>query len=809
MIQFAYGSDTPLYSRDDKTGRYKQIVSSRNGVRQGDPLASALFCLAVQSVYDEVKKCVADMQQPRPYNDHADTVKAIHDDLTVLVDMRAESIERVLRVARTAAQRVGLHVQPSKCKLVWMHGEACVTNTQLAAVRSYCAEQSLTLTDRCLFLGAPLCAVDADTTALCNDIVNSHTTFFETIACEAMPVQEAMGVLRVSGAPRLDYVSQLVAPHILDSAAAAFDEAVQRTTIEKLQLRHVLCDETSKRLTKQQLSMPTKQGGFRRIRDTAAAAYYSAHVMCCHLDSAFWQHIHVDTAASAIADTNEQRPVAHHLASTIHQLNEHTSSTNSQNSGSRSRAQLLARHVTNANSTSFFAMTRKMPVQTILSLRHSLQECVDECTKRRFEVDSCSHDSRYGKARLMCITAPHASDWMRAEASTSYSVIPDGPWRLAARLRLGLPADDSLVTRASNVDGSIAMQQQQPTRVCVCGIDMCGSDAEMHHWMTCTSNRSEVTERHHCIVNVLKAHCNLALLTCAVEPEFAHATRDGGALRPDLLIDLSNSRTVMVDVTVSHPLRRTFVEQAAAWPLASCEQAARKKKEKYADLSLRFASDFVGFACESTGGISRGAVQLMSDIVLCAAEQGASRTKGQLRNELFGGVAAAIVVGNFKMHRFMRSRTILKAANGLTTIHTAPMHRGAMQRADRRVQPQPRRRATIPNPRPSRRTSATAAAAAAASVAPATAAVATAAPPAAAAPAPAETTIARASTTVRDPSLHSSAAESAADAMLSLLIVPSPNSSHQSAHTQVQIQNTQSQMQTSKSVLDVDCGNVL
>ena len=792
MIQFAYGSDTPLYSRDDTTGRYRQVLTSSNGVRQGDPLASALFCLSVQCVYDEVKQCVADMQKPLPYDNHADTIKAIHDDLVVMVDLRVESIKRVMNCARDAAARVGLRVQPAKCKLVWMHGDACASDSDRAAVQAYCVEQHLMLTDNCLLLGAPLAAADADTSALCHSIVDSHNSFFDIVASDAMPVQEAMNVLRIAAAPKLDYVSQLVAPHLMQTAAAKFDASVQRTTIKKLELQHVMRDDTTTALVHQQLAMPTKNGGFgiRRISDTAPVAYYSTHVTCCALDSAFWDHVHIDVASSALSDFSEQRPVARNLALASQQLIRSTTSNNT-HSGSRSAATLIARRVTDADSRSFFVMARKMQAQAIFSHRHALQHQVDECTKQQFEVSTVAHDHKYGKARLMCVTAPHAADWMRAAASSSHSVIPDGAWRLAARLRLGLPEDDTHAAETQSMAGSIAAVQQQPqteVRLCVCGVDMRAADADMHHWMTCGSNGNERTARHDCIKNVLKAHCNVALLTCAVKPEFAHASRDGGALRPDLLIDLSNSRTVMVDVTVSHPLRQTFFERASTRPLASCEDAARKKKEKYANLSARFASDFVGFACETTGGLSQGAVRLLSDIVLSAAELGASRTKGQLRNELFGSVAAAIVVGNFKMHRYMRQRTILKAANGLTSVHNAPMHRGALQRADRRVQPNLVRptgvRAANPRSRPSRATSA------AVSRRPSASAV------------------------VFDPSavaapLVASAQASGAEARLRLLDVPNSVSQSQSANTQVQFQNTQSHMQTNESVLDVDCVNVL
>lgn len=125
----------------------------------------------------------------------------------------------------------------------------------------------------------------------------------------------------------------------------------------------------------------------------------------------------------------------------------------------------------------------------------------------------------------------------------------------------------------------------------------------------------------------------------------------------------------MTDITVSHPLRLTYLNRAADGILSSCEHAARVKALKYSSLAKKYQCQFAAFACDTFGGLCSSAHQLITQLVYSSPEQGAIRTKGQLRNEMFGAVAVAIVNGNSAVHKHMRIETVKRAANGVEGVH--------------------------------------------------------------------------------------------------------------------------------------------
>jgi hypothetical protein len=98
---------------DETTGRHKHAIDSSNGVRQGDPLSSPLFALAIQYIYDKVLKYMNSNYTKLSYSSHADCVKAIHDDLTIMVDMNLNDISTIMNIVTDAAAEIGMTVQPA------------------------------------------------------------------------------------------------------------------------------------------------------------------------------------------------------------------------------------------------------------------------------------------------------------------------------------------------------------------------------------------------------------------------------------------------------------------------------------------------------------------------------------------------------------------------------------------------------------------------------------------------------------------------------------------------------------------------
>jgi hypothetical protein len=659
-VSFLYGRPSPLYSLDTTTGKYKHIIDSTNGVRQGCPLSSALFALSVQLVYDQVIKTLKTVERSPAYSCYEDSVKAIHDDLTVMLEMKKDSIERVVNVVIDAAERIGMNVSKQKCKLIWLHG----LNTVDGEVIHYCKTNEIELTECTILLGAPVAHTAEQTQSLTIDIVNSHSSYFQSINSSAMPCQDALALLRLAAAPKLDYVSQLIAPSLSLPALELFDANVRHAALNKLQLSHTLntgvCDTDSVLL---QLSLSLRRGGFGlgSTVSTAPSAYISTHLQIAAIDEALWSHLHIRLHDNALPTTStDLRPIAAHLADSIKTIQ----LTNGQHPTRSSAIKSLPR-VTADNSADVIAWCHKNGTTDRIRLRRQLTTAIEDAAEERMwqKASQSATDKHLVEARQLCVQAAHASDWLQCVASTQIHRIPDAAFQLQARLRLGLPNDD---------ESAEAMVNGSCERVCVCGAITADCT---HHFLACNKATSARTRRHELIKLALKQQCNVALLQCAVEPQYASVLPNKPSLRPDLLVDLSASRQVMIDVTVSHPLRSTFLHRAAQSTLASCEHAAQLKKEKYSALAQRHQCQFSAFACETFGGLSRSAVDLIKSLVYSSPENGVELTKGQLTFSIFNAIAASIVNGNWSIYRHMKNQTIIRAASGFSALWRVGMQR--------------------------------------------------------------------------------------------------------------------------------------
>lgn len=96
-------------TRDSGGNLYPGITSSQ-GVRQGDPLSSLLFALAIQPVYEALVT--------KHVGVHA---SAILDDVT-LVGTPDELVEAYDTLTREAL-KIGLQIQPGKCQFIYFHDQ--------------------------------------------------------------------------------------------------------------------------------------------------------------------------------------------------------------------------------------------------------------------------------------------------------------------------------------------------------------------------------------------------------------------------------------------------------------------------------------------------------------------------------------------------------------------------------------------------------------------------------------------------------------------------------------------------------------
>jgi hypothetical protein len=235
------------------------VLICENGVHQGDPLGSLLFCLGAQPAYIECLKAATDGE-----------AVAIVDDLTVFA--KPEDVQRIVETFNREGAKVGLQLQIDKTKIGWFHPEKVPE-----ALEKWADTNGIEIELKALeLLGAPIgCDVNAvqsmaiqllaDTEKLCT-ILRAEGNISNQAACE---------VLRLSANQKLAYLASAAHPSVTDVACVVFDRLILETFAERVDLDY---DELTD-FQKKRIRLPLREGGhgLRSIHDHALALWIAAH----------------------------------------------------------------------------------------------------------------------------------------------------------------------------------------------------------------------------------------------------------------------------------------------------------------------------------------------------------------------------------------------------------------------------------------------------------------------------------------------------------------------------------------------------
>ena len=262
-----------MYMKGSKMGVFSKgslihAFEFLEGVKQGCPLAAFFYCLSVQAIYEE---CVKDLDID---------AFAISDDF-ILVGSPSVCFEAFRRFkAHPHAPQLNI----PKCRALWPVTKT--THPFYAEFIAGAARLGLTAVHGCMkVLGAPVGLVNTSRTDFCTKVEVSHTRFFDALCHPHMPAQTAMLLLRLSGLPRLSYLSRVVPPSLLLSAARDFDSLVINAAIIISSL-----PDTNK--TRKTLTQPMRFGGLglrshvfcSSFAFWSAFALASARIPCFHKD---------------------------------------------------------------------------------------------------------------------------------------------------------------------------------------------------------------------------------------------------------------------------------------------------------------------------------------------------------------------------------------------------------------------------------------------------------------------------------------------------------------------------------------------
>jgi ribonuclease HI len=533
-----------------------------DGVRQGCPVAAFLYALSVQSIYEAAVKGISGLE-----------AVAIADDFTITGP--ALSVARALRQLVDACKNDGPILNFSKCKALWAYSINHPSYEPFcAAMASHGAPIPISY-DAIPLLGAGVGLGNARA-RFCDAAVELHSNFFAAITHPDMPVQAAMLLLRVSGIPRLTYLTRVIPPAIIRTACENFDAMIMRTVADKCHLP----DPATSIEVRRQITLPYRCAGMALSPHTRSspAAYYSSMAASAHTivngsapesmkqrltgtDTAF----HLSDTHSILLATGVDPKVKANKQRLPAEADEFWSFFAS---SSKVRPQ-LQKHLTEL-------MTNKMYISDPTPMP-MLDAMAETAAALNDGDEPATNPLTPSTSELLFTTYP----------TSAHTNISDHEYRLALRHRLHLPVVDHL-----------------PTHCRSCGDSM----ANPAHWHSCPSRRKKGNYcRHEKIALCLQTLARRAGIFVTKEK----AIRDSKGKRtvPDLKFSTAHTGVVHIDVSVCGSYADS--NQHAR---AKDVRAAEKMKQHYPGAAAECAT-FIPFIVDSLGNFGPGAWQIIDLIV--------------------------------------------------------------------------------------------------------------------------------------------------------------------------------------------------
>ena len=630
LVDFAYSAPSNLYVRAPDRSLWPGIYSAQ-GVRQGDPLSSLLFALTIHPVYEAVI-----LQHP--------TIKAtaIHDDLTLVGP--PDDLLPAYSTMVTLSQRLGLQVQPAKCQFVYFHDQ---TTPLSSTVHSFLTQNHIPLKQKsAIILGAPIGATIQDIEDLATATLKDQMQVLQSLLHDAMPIQEAILLLRISSTHKLDYLLRCVPPAAMKTLAAKFDQQLMDTFIKKTGIQSQLdrADvDPIPILT--QITMPVSDGGgfgLTRAQDTMHIAYVSSMAATIQSGRSIQAFASYNTTNHILPDSSALHQQLTESLAIVHQQissddNDDEVKDNDVDSDPQSNSVSKLLPITAIDFVASFN-------QSITHARHSAYDLQDRLTsKAQAKVKHASlsaakeaarsHKSTHTlttHSRMLATTAPSAGTWISATAFDAATTIPNDAYKLAVRLRLGLPPQDIM---PNNCHSCHLYSPQNLSLV---------EKNEWHH-LTCMQGHGgrEITIRHNQVVATIERFAKLAGATVVTEPKnlFSESSK-----RPDLQI-IMNHKNYLLDVTVVHPTAPSNLTHSQKI-LGQAQAAEKLKMNKYEQISIEQHATFIPFVIETYGGLGKKAQDFLNELSIFAIDHAMIKSRFNIVNGLRYSIACSVQRGN-------------------------------------------------------------------------------------------------------------------------------------------------------------------
>ena len=462
---------------------------------------------------------------------------------------------------------------------------------------------------------------------------------------DAMPIQEAILLLRISSTHKLDYLQRCVPPSAMKNLVKSFDEQLLDTFIKKIDIESQLnrpgIDSTP---IVNQIALPVASGGFgiTRAQDTMHIAYISSLAATIQSKKSI-------QSFAAYNDTNNILPTdstLHQELSTslniIHQqIHDSDEKESNENDELEEKSELPSSDKLLPLTASEFISAFNQPISNAKYSTHDLQPRLTMKAQAKIRTASLSaarDAARTEKstsaltthARILSVAAPGASTWIAATAFDALTTIPNDAYKSAARLRLGLPPQDIM---PNNCYSCHIYSRQNLSLV----------EKNEWHYLSCMQGHGgrEISTRHHQVVATIERYAKLAGAIVVSEPKklFSETSK-----RPDLQI-VMNHKTYLLDVTIVHPTAPSNLQHSQKL-LGQAEAAEKIKMNKYNELSQNQNCTFIPFAIETYGGLGNRAQGFLNELSIFAIDHAVIRSRYDIVNGLRYAIACSVQRGN-------------------------------------------------------------------------------------------------------------------------------------------------------------------
>jgi hypothetical protein len=222
LFHALYSQPAPLLIHG-KDGVLHSIVSSDTGVRQGDPLSSLAYAMAVEPIYVEVQ------------GKHRDTtVVAVQDDFYIIGPLRAAAEAYISLRTRVADPSLGLSLCASKCKL--FHPSKTPPNSE--ELKKTAQDLGIQfIHGRLVVLGTPIGEDKDNITETLRGVVSEYIAKVKPVLThKAMAPKIALTLVQKCVIPKMMHLARTLLPSLAADPFRHFDSLVFNLVTDMLKL---------------------------------------------------------------------------------------------------------------------------------------------------------------------------------------------------------------------------------------------------------------------------------------------------------------------------------------------------------------------------------------------------------------------------------------------------------------------------------------------------------------------------------------------------------------------------------------------